>query len=80
MDLSKFDCLPPETGDMQETDTADFFPQTPLPTTAVGTEAMESLDQTETAVEETAHHVVSGHCVTAMSRHKGADQGVGGKN
>lgn len=42
----------PETGGIQDTDTAEFFPKTPLPKTTVQTEIMESLDRIESVLNE----------------------------
>ena len=42
----------PDTRATQKTDTAEFFPKTPLPTTTAETEILEALDRIEVAVNE----------------------------
>ena len=42
----------PETNGIQESDTAEFFPKTPLPRTTIQTEIMESLNRIETVLGE----------------------------
>ena len=42
----------PETKGIQDTDTAEFFPQSPLPTASIESEIMESLDRIETTLQE----------------------------
>ena len=42
----------PETNAIQETDTAEFFPSIPLPTTTIETEIADSLDRIEVTLEE----------------------------